>query len=140
MKYYKSTVFNNTPRRKRSHGHFSYNKPIIHDVTSYSLVPYVNTPLGLHLTHRTKFYSVPSKIVYDLHEKVKASSYLDSTTPEYRLVYVAHHRIFDPRRIIDECELTKPRKLLHNLTTKELMLSTLTSSTIKRTVLYSALL
>jgi hypothetical protein len=60
------------------------------------------------------------KILYDLHEKAKDSSYLDSSTPEYRLVYmiklimdVAHHRRFGPARIIDECELKKPRKFLH---------------------------
>ena len=109
-------LFNNTPRRKRSHGHRSYNKPIIHDVSFDSLLPYVNTPLGPHHI-RTKLYSVPLKLLYDLHEKAKDSSYLDSSTPEYRLVYmimdVAHHRLFGPPRIIDECELKKPRKFLH---------------------------
>ena len=108
-------LFNNTPRRKRSHGHRSYNKPIIHDVSFDSLLPYVNTPLGPHHI-RTKLYSVPLKLLYDLHEKAKDSSYLDSSTPEYRLVYmimdVAHHRLFDPPRIIDECELKKPCKFL----------------------------
>jgi hypothetical protein len=43
--------------------------------------------------------------MYDLHEKAKDSSYLDSSTPEYRLVYmimdVAHHRLFGSPRIID---------------------------------------
>ena len=56
-------------------------------------------------------------MLYDLHEKAKDSSYLDSSTPEYRLVHmimdVAHHRLFGPPRIIDECELKKPRKFLH---------------------------
>jgi hypothetical protein len=65
----------------------------------------------------TKLYSVPLKLLYDLHEKAKASSYLDSSTPEYRLVCmiidVAHHRFFGPPSIIDECELKKPRKFLH---------------------------
>jgi hypothetical protein len=45
------------------------------------------------------------------------SSYLDSSTPEYRLVYmimdVAYHRLFGPQRIIDECELKKPCKFRH---------------------------
>jgi hypothetical protein len=57
------------------------------------------------------------KILYDLHNKAKNSSYLDSSTPEYRLAYmimhVAHHRLFGPTRIIDECEHKKPRKFLH---------------------------
>jgi hypothetical protein len=55
--------------------------------------------------------------VYDLHEKAKDSSHLDSSTPEYRLVYmimdVPHHRLYGPPSIIDECELKKPRKFLH---------------------------
>jgi hypothetical protein len=57
------------------------------------------------------------KILYDLQGKSKDSSYLDSSTAEYRLVYmimdVAHHKLFGPARIIDECELKKPRKFLH---------------------------
>ena len=80
-------LFTNTPRRKRSHGHRSYNKPIIHDVSFDSLLPYVNTPLGPHHI-RTKLYSVPLKILYDLHGKAKDSSYLNSSTPEYRLVHM----------------------------------------------------
>jgi hypothetical protein len=56
-------------------------------------------------------------MLYDLYDKAKNSSYLDSSTPEYRFVYmimdVAHHRLFGPARIIDECELKKPRKFLH---------------------------
>jgi hypothetical protein len=76
---------------------------------------YVNTPLGPHHI-RTKLYSVPLKLLYDLHEKAKDASYLDSSTTEYRLVhmvvYVAHHRIFGPPRVIDECELKKPRRFL----------------------------
>jgi hypothetical protein len=56
-------------------------------------------------------------MLYDLHEKAKDSSYLDSSTPEYRFVHmimdVAHHGLFGPPRIIDECELKKPCKFLH---------------------------
>jgi hypothetical protein len=109
-------LFNNTPTRKRSHGHRSYNKPIIHNVSFDSLLPYVNTPLGPHQI-RTNLYSVPFKILYDLHEKAKYSFYLDSSTPEHRLVYmimdVVHHTLFGPARIIDKCELRKPRKFFH---------------------------
>jgi hypothetical protein len=50
-------------------------------------------------------------------KKAKDSSSLDSSTPEYRFVCmimdVAYHRLFGPSRIIDECELKKPRKFLH---------------------------
>jgi hypothetical protein len=71
-------LFNNTPRRKRSHGHHSDNKPIIIDVSFDTILPYVNTPLGpYHIG--TKLYSIPLKILYDLHEKPKATSYLDSS-------------------------------------------------------------
>jgi hypothetical protein len=41
-------LFLNNKRRRRSHGHRSYNKPNIHDVTLMSLLPYVNEPLGPH--------------------------------------------------------------------------------------------
>ena len=81
-----------------------------------SLLPYVNKPLGLHHI-RTKLYSVPLKILYELQEKTKNRAYLDSSTPEYRLDYiigdVAYHRLFVPPRISDECELKKPRRFLH---------------------------
>jgi hypothetical protein len=50
-----------------------------------------------------------------IYEKTKDSSYLHLSTPEYRLVHmimdVAHHRVFGPPRIIDECEPKKPRKI-----------------------------
>jgi hypothetical protein len=69
----------------------------------------VNTPLGPHHI-RTKLYSVPLQILFDLHDKAKNSSYLDSSTPECKLVYmimdVTHHRLFGPAQIIDECEET----------------------------------
>jgi hypothetical protein len=72
-------LFNNTPRRKRSHGDRSYNKPIIHDVSFDFHLSYVNTPLGPHHI-LTKLYTVPLNILFD--EKAKDSSYLDSSTPE----------------------------------------------------------
>jgi hypothetical protein len=125
-------LFNNTLRRKRSQGHRSYNEPISFD----SVLPCMNTPLGSHHI-RTKLYSVPLKVLNELHEKAKASSYFDSLTPEYTLVYMIRMLLFThfgTPRIIDECELQKPRKFLaSNLTTKRLMLSTsTTSSTIKK--------
>jgi hypothetical protein len=55
----------------------------------------------------------------DLHNEAKTNSCMDFSTLEYRLVYmiikfnVAHHRLFYPPRIIDECEPKKPRKFLH---------------------------
>jgi hypothetical protein len=51
-------------------------------------------------------------------KKLKIALALVSSTLEYRLVHMtmnfAHHRLFGPPRIIDECELKKPRKFLHN--------------------------
>jgi hypothetical protein len=90
-------LFNNASRRKHSHGHRTCNKPMQRDVSFHSLLNYVNMPLGpYHIC--TKLYSALLKILYDLHDKAKASSYLDSSTPEYRLVYmimdVAHHGLF----------------------------------------------
>jgi hypothetical protein len=55
--------------------------------------------------------------LYELHEKAKGSSQLDSSTPEYRLVYmvmyVANHILFGPPRVIHECTFKKPRRFLH---------------------------
>ena len=97
--------FNNTQRRKRSHGHRSYNKPAIHDVSFDSLLPYVNQQLGLHHI-RTKLYSVPLKLLNSLLEKTKEHPNLDSSTPEYRLgsviMDIAHHRLFKPARFTEE--------------------------------------
>jgi hypothetical protein len=128
-------VFDKTLGRERSHGHRSYNTPIMHDISFDPFFPYVNAPLSPHHI-RTKPYSVPLKM-YDLHEKARASSYLDSSISEYRLVYmiidVAHHRLFGPPRIIDECNSKHlANSFTSNLKATELTLSTLpTSSTIK---------
>jgi hypothetical protein len=39
-------IFNNTSRRKRSHGHRLYNKPIIHDVSFDSLLTLPEYAMG----------------------------------------------------------------------------------------------
>jgi hypothetical protein len=88
----------------------------MHDVLFDFLLPLVKAPLGpYHIC--TKLSSVCFKVLCDIHEKAKASSYLISLTPDYRLVYtlyvvmnVAHHRLFG---IIDECELKKPCNFFH---------------------------
>jgi hypothetical protein len=53
-------LFPHRDRRNRSHGHRTYTRPTIHDVTLDSLLPYVIKKLGLHHI-RTKLYSVPLK-------------------------------------------------------------------------------
>lgn len=89
-------LFNNTKRRRRSHGHRSYNKLIIHDVSFDWLLPHVNKELGLHYIC-TKLYSVPLKALNNLLEKVKEKPLFDFSTPEYRLGYmimdIAYHRL-----------------------------------------------
>jgi hypothetical protein len=49
---------------------------------------------------------------------------------------VAHHRLFGPPRIIDECKVKKPRKFLHlkfdNKGIDAVNVKTTTSSTIKK--------
>ena len=77
-------LFPNAQRRKRSHGHRSYQRPHIQDVTLRSLLPYVSQQLGLHHI-RTKLYSVPLRVLNKLLEEAKASLHLDFSTPEYRL-------------------------------------------------------
>jgi hypothetical protein len=90
--------------------------PLVFPGVRVSLI--FNVDYSINLTRRTEFDNGLFRLPYlDLHEKAKDSSYLDSSTPEYRLVYmimdVAHHRLFGPPRIIDECELKKHRKFLH---------------------------
>lgn len=61
-------LFNNTnKRRRRSNGHWSYNKPIIHDVSSDSLLPHVNKLLALHYIC-TKLNFAPLKTLNNLQK------------------------------------------------------------------------
>jgi hypothetical protein len=69
-------LFSNPPRRKRTHGHHSHNNSIIHAISFDSYLSYVKTPLGVHHIC-TKLYSIPKNVLFDLHEKAKASSYLE---------------------------------------------------------------
>jgi hypothetical protein len=62
-------------RRRRSHGHRSYDRPNIHDVTLMSLLLYFNKPLGPH-NILTKLDSVPLRVLHTLFEQVKARTYL----------------------------------------------------------------
>ena len=108
-------LFPNAQRRKRSHGHRSYHRPHIQDVTLHSLLPYVSQQLGPHHI-RTKLYSVPLRVLNKLLEKAKASLHLDFSTPEYRLnamiMDVAHHRLFKPPRITDSTPSESCRRFL----------------------------
>lgn len=62
-----------------------------------SLLPYINKQLGIHHI-RTKFHLVHLKVLNRLSEESKVSSYLDFSTPEYRLnsmfTDIVHHRLF----------------------------------------------
>ena len=108
-------LFPNAQRRKRSHGHRSYHRPHIQDVTLHSLLPYVSQQLGPHHI-RTKLYSVPLRVLNKLLEDAKASLHLDFSTPEYRLnamiMDVAHHRLFKPPRITDSTPSESCRRFL----------------------------
>lgn len=61
---------------------------------------------------RTKLYFVPLKVV----KEVKASPYLDFSTPRYRLnsmiMDVAHHRLFKPPQIMDDNPTESCRQFL----------------------------
>jgi hypothetical protein len=48
-------IFDNTSRRKRSHGQGQYTSHKLHDVSINGLIPYVQIPLGMHHI-RTKLY------------------------------------------------------------------------------------
>jgi hypothetical protein len=74
-------LFQHRERRRYSHGHRTYTKPTIHDVTFDSLLPYVNRKLGPHHI-RSKLYSIPLKTLNTLFEQVRDSPYLDFSTDE----------------------------------------------------------
>ncbi|XP_055999877.1 uncharacterized protein LOC130046520 isoform X1 [Ostrea edulis] len=98
-------LFPNTQRRKRSHGHRSYKRPSINDVTFDSLLPHVNRQLGPHHIC-TKLYSIPLGVLLTLFGEAMASLYLDFSTPEYILnsmiMDVAYHRLYKPARTMDD--------------------------------------
>ena len=110
-------LFNTSVRRKRSHGHRSYNKPNIHDVTFSSLLPYVNKKLGIHHI-RTKLYSIPFALLNELFQEARMNPYTDSSTPEYALnsiiMDIAHHRLFQPVRVTDD-NCSKQKRLFLKL-------------------------
>jgi hypothetical protein len=80
-----------------------------------SLLPYVNTPLGPHHI-QTKLWTFC--MIYMKKLKL-ALLFLDSqhrNTDLYiwsLMLLMIVHRLFGTPRIIDECELMKPRKFLH---------------------------
>jgi len=59
-------IFDNTPRRKRSHGHCQYTSPQLHDVSINVLLPFPFAQNSLEMNNfRTKLYSSPlSKLNY----------------------------------------------------------------------------
>jgi hypothetical protein len=60
-------IFDNTPRRKWSHGHRQYTSPKLHDVSINGLLSYVQKPLGMHHI-QTKLYSFPFSKLHSLYK------------------------------------------------------------------------
>ena len=92
-------IFDNTPRRKRSHGHRHYTSPQLHDVSINGLLPFVQKPLGMHHI-RTKLYSLPLTKLNSLYKTCLENPVTDSSSTLYKLVAVildiGHHRLFKP--------------------------------------------
>lgn len=107
-------LFDQTPRRHRSHGKRKYNRPEIHDVSFDALLPFVNQKLGLHHI-RTKLYSIPLRKLHSLNESAVASHCTDLGSPEYRLVGIildiASNRMYRPVKT-DTAQENKNRPFL----------------------------
>jgi hypothetical protein len=110
-------LFNNTPRIKRSHGHRSYNKLIILDVLFDSLLPFVKRH-WVHITFVQNFTLSLWKFYLIYTKKLNLAL---TWTPQHRDIdlyiwlwmLLITEVLFGLLRIIDECELKKPRKFLH---------------------------
>ena len=92
-------LFGRSQRRKRSHGHRYYNRPNFHaDVAFYTLLPYIQQPLGLHHI-RTKLYQLPVTKLRSL-QKWLIQKHILPNSPEYKLVAiildVAKLRLYKP--------------------------------------------
>jgi len=59
-------IFDNTPRRKRSHGHHQDISPKLHDVSINGPLSYVQIPVGIHHI-LTELYSLPLSKLHSLH-------------------------------------------------------------------------
>jgi hypothetical protein len=92
-------IFDNTPRRKHSHGHGQYMSPKLHDVAMNCLPPYVKIPLGMHCIW-TKLHSLPLSKLHSLYTTWLKTS----TTYPYSIMYkltaiileIGQHRLFKP--------------------------------------------
>ena len=92
-------VFNNTPRRKRSHGHRHYTPPKFHDVSFNDLLPFIQKPLGIHHI-RTKLYSLPRSKLHCLYNYCLNGVFTNCNSNHYKLsaiiLDIAYHRLFSP--------------------------------------------
>jgi len=84
-------IFDNTPKRKRSHGHRLYTSPQIHDISINGLLPSpcVQKPLEMHHI-RTKLYSLPfSKLnsLFSIYNLPKNST-TDHVSTLYKLTAI----------------------------------------------------
>ena len=69
-------IFDNTPIRKRSHGHRQYTSPKLYDVSINDLLPYFQIPIGMpHI--RTKLYSLPLSKLHSLYTTCLKTSTTD---------------------------------------------------------------
>ena len=100
-------IFDNTPKRKRSHGHRLYTSPQIHDISINGLLPSpcVQKPLEMHHI-RTKQYSLPlSKL-----NSIYITCIKSSTTDSYSTLYKLTAFILD----ISQCSVFKPMTIREN--------------------------
>ena len=101
-------LFGRSQRRKRSHGHQHYNRPNFHaDVAFYTLLPYVQQPLGLHHIS-TKLYQLPVTKLRSLQKEVVDTKTYVQHSPEYKLVAiildVAKFKLYKPVQTVSPKE------------------------------------
>jgi len=75
-------LFPVSSRRRRSHGHWHYSPPNLHNFSIDSLVILIEKPLGVHRI-RTKLYSLPIQRLNSLFDVSKSTLLPDSNSPIY---------------------------------------------------------
>jgi len=92
-------IFDNSPRRKRSHCHRQYTSPKLHDVSINGPLPYVQIPLGMN-NIRTKLHPLPLSKLHSLYATCLKTSTSDPYSTLYKLAAImldiGQHRLFKP--------------------------------------------
>ena len=92
------SLFNEFPRRKRSHGHRHY-KSSHTDINFHELLSYIHEPLGIHHI-RTELYAISNVKLRKLQNECLDSAFTNQFSSEYQLssiiLDIAHKRLDKP--------------------------------------------